>query len=323
MPIDSGVSVKSVVTGGLGFIGHHLVRALTERGDTVLVLDNQVEGVFTERFLQGKVEYVTIDVADVGNKNKKRLVEYCEGANYIFHLAALPRVQFSIENPVETAQANVIGTVAMLNAAFATGAEKFVFASSSSVYGDPEALPLREDMLPMPMSPYARHKLQGEEYCRDFALAPYNLPTVCLRFFNVYGPGADPNGAYALVVAKFLEQKRNGQRLTITDDGEQTRDFTHVRDVVRAIILAAESDQVSMGEVTNVGGGRQISVNEVADLIDPGGDREYIEPRLEPRHTLADIRKAKLLLGWQPEVRFEDGIVELLELYQIKKRPSA
>jgi len=313
---------RCVVTGGAGFIGHHLVRELVKRDDTVIVLDNHAGGVFTERFLQGKVEYVNIDVADLGNK--KRLIKHCEDTDYFFHLAALPRVQYSLDHPVETAQANVVGTVMMLTVAVAVGAKKFVLASSSSVYGNSVMLPLWEHISTQPMSPYARHKLQGEEYCKDFSLAPFHLPTICLRLFNVYGPGADPNGPYALVIAKFLEQKRNGEPLTITGDGDQTRDFTHVRDVVQAFIRAAESDEnVAMGELINIGGGRQISVNQVAHLIDPEGDYEYVEPRFEPRDTLASIDKARRILGWKPEVKFEDGIAELLELYQIKKRPSA
>lgn len=308
---------KCVVTGGLGFIGHHLVKALIERGDKVVVIDNEVgvQGLSKEameqRFADTRlVEYANRDISDIAGREDIELL--CEGADYVFHLAALPRVQYSIRHPVETAQANVVGTVVMLNAAYWAGVKRFVFASSSSVYGDRDELPLHEDMHTEPMSPYARHKAQGEEYCQDFALPPFNLPTVCLRFFNVYGPGADPNGAYALVVAKFLEQRRQGLPMTITGDGDQTRDFTHVRDVVRGIILAAESDIDATGDVINLGGGRQISVNTVADLI--GGPTTHIEPRLEPHDTLASIKKAKRLLKWEPEVSFEDGIAELARL---------
>ncbi|MBP7770828.1 MAG: NAD-dependent epimerase/dehydratase family protein [Candidatus Pacebacteria bacterium] len=303
---------KCVVTGGLGFIGHHLVKALIERGDEVMIIDNQsgLKNLSPEtieaRFV-GKAEYVNRDISDPGEQLDIKLC--CEGADYFFHLAALPRVQYSFEYPVETALANVIGTVMMLNAAHMVGAKRFVFASSSSVYGDSDELPLHEDLPLDPMSPYALHKKQGEEWCKHFSLL-YGLPTVCLRFFNVYGPGADSNGAYALVIAKFLEQKRKGEPLTITGDGTQTRDFTHVSDVVRALLLAAETAEVCDGGAINIGGGRMVSVNEVAKLI--GGNTVNIPPRLEPHDTLASIGKAKGCLGWEPRIVLEDGIRQLL-----------
>jgi UDP-glucose 4-epimerase len=303
---------KSVVTGGAGFIGHHLVNALAERGDTVIAIDNLAGGAEffrSRRNLSANVSYDHTDIADVSNA--KHLEDLCKGADHVYHLAALPRVQASIDDPVGTLRVNVVGTVAMLNAARKAGVKRFIFASSSSVYGESEELPLVESQSPEPMSPYARHKYHGEQYCHDFALF-FNLPTVCLRFFNVYGPGADPNGAYALVVAKFLEQKRRGEALTITGNGDQTRDFTHVSDVVQAILLAAESAEVGMGETINIGGGKQISVNEVADLI--GGPTVYIEPRLEPHDTLASIAKAERLLKWKPLVSFKEGIKQLLKL---------
>ena len=300
--------ITSLVTGGAGFIGHHLVKALAERGDTVRVVDNNAGGYFPERTVV-RVEYNDYDIADP--QNEKRLVADCAGVDHVYHLAALPRVQSSIEDPVGTARVNVLGTVAMLNAAHKAGVKRVVFASSSSVYGNSYNLPLQEHHALEPMSPYARHKYQGEQYCQDFANEPFNLESVCLRFFNVYGPGADPRGAYALVVAKFLEQKRNGEPLTITGDGTQTRDFTHVSDVVRALLLAAETIEVCDGEAINVGGGRQVSVNEVAKLI--GGPVMYIPARLEPHHTLASIERAKEVLGWEPQVSFEEGIRQLLE----------
>ncbi len=265
----------SLVTGGAGFIGHHLVKALRERGDTVRVIDNNAGGYFPERVVVG-VEYCDYDIADP--RYESRLAEDCVGVDHVYHLAALPRVQASIEDPVGTARVNVVGTVAVLNAAHKAGVKRVVFASSSSVYGNSYDLPLKESGSLEPMSPYARHKFQGEQYCQDFANEPFNLESVCLRFFNVYGPGADPSGAYALVIAKFLEQKRKGEPLTITGDGTQTRDFTHVSDVVRALLLAAETAEVCDGEAINIGGGRQVSVNEVAKLI--GGKTVNIPPRL-------------------------------------------
>jgi UDP-glucose 4-epimerase len=303
------MEMKWVVTGGAGFIGHHLVNTLIERGDEVVAIDNLANGDFPER-RNAKATWEFIDITD---PTKELVIEnLCKGAAYIVHLAALPRVQFSIDNPVDTARVNVVGTVTMLAAAHKAKAKKFVLASSSSVYGDSEKLPLHESYPPEPMSPYALHKLQSEEYCQLFARAPFLLPTVCLRFFNVYGSGMDPNGPYALVVAKFLEQKRQRAELTITGDGEQTRDFTHVRDVVEGIIRAAEAEDVSMGDVINLGSGKQTSVNRIAELIDPQGEYNYIDARLEPRNTLASIAKAKMQLGWEPKVTIEDGIAELL-----------
>ncbi len=298
---------KVLVTGGCGFIGHNLVLKLVEEGYDVSVADNLAGGDLRPRV--EKVDYNYLDISDPVNAD--RLLKLCQGASYVFHLAALPRVQYSIEEPVKTAQTNVVGTVAVLNAAYKAGIKRVVFASSSSVYGDSDQLPLVEHMEADPISPYARHKLQGEEYCWDFSGEPFNLQTVCLRFFNVYGPGADPNGAYALVIAKFLEQKRRGEPLTITGDGTQTRDFTHVSDVVRAIILAAQHQEGWWGDVVNIGGGRQVSVNEVASLI--GGEVVNIPARLEPHDSLASIERAKELLGWEPQVPIEQGIRQLLE----------
>ena len=298
---------KYLVTGGVGFIGHHVVAFLIERGDTVIVIDNQAGGYVTNRYIDG-ANYLQYTLGEL--RHQKLIEEACAGVEYVIHLAALPRVQASIDDPFGTAQANVMGTVAILTAAYKAGVKRVVFASSSSVYGDSNKLPLHEGMTPSPMSPYARHKFLGEQFCQDYALAPFNLSTVCLRFFNVYGPGADPNGAYALVVAKFLEQKRKEEKLTITGDGKQTRDFTHVSDVVRAILLAAESDNVGLGEVINIGGGKQISVNEVAERI--GGETEYIPARLEPHDTLADISKAERWLGWKPDISFADGMHDLV-----------
>lgn len=297
---------KVLVTGGCGFIGHNLTLKLV--GDyEVIVVDDLSGGDIRPRV--DKVEYAYLDIADKNNAGK--LEEACKDVSYVFHLAALPRVQASYERPVETFMANVLGTTMVLNAARKAGVKRVVFASSSSVYGDTGKLPLLETMEPDPMSPYAHHKHMGEQLCDSFSAEPFNLQTVCLRFFNVYGPWADPKGAYALVVAKFLEQKRKGEPLTITGDGTQTRDFTHISDVVRAVIMAAEDKTEWWGDVLNIGGGKQISVNRVAELI--GGPTTHIEARLEPHDTLASIAKAKEHLGWEPKVPFEEGILRLIE----------
>lgn len=294
--------IKAVVTGGAGFIGHHLVNFLIERGVVVTVVDNLVAGK-RER-VNPSAQLMLADVRD-----REVLAPAFAGADYVFHLAALPRVQYSIEYPVETHEVNVTGTMNVLLAAREAKVKRVVYSSSSSAYGDSVALPLREDLPANPKSPYGLHKYLGELYCRVITEV-YGLPTVSLRYFNVYGSGQDPDGPYALVIGRFLKQRANGEPLSITGDGEQTRDFTHVRDVVRANWLAATSKRVGRGEVLNIGAGNNISINKLAALI--GGPVVHIPARLEPKHTLADITRAKELLGWQPEIVFEQGLKELL-----------
>ncbi len=281
---------KAVVTGGAGFIGSHLVKALQKEGFEVAVIDAT----------QGS------DIRDV-----ELLKKTFAGAKYVFHCAALPRVQYSIEHPQETNEVNVGGTVAVLKAAKEAGVERVVYSASSAAYGNQDTMPLREDMPAYPISPYALQKYVGELYCRLFSEV-YGLPTVSLRYFNVYGPGADPEGPYALVIAKFFQQRAEGKPMTITGDGAQTRDFTHVYDVVRANLLAATSEKVGKGEIINIGFGKNASVNRVAELV--GGPVVHIAPRLEPHDTLADNTRAKELLGWEPQVTLEEGIAELKKL---------
>ncbi|MDD4902414.1 MAG: NAD-dependent epimerase/dehydratase family protein [Patescibacteria group bacterium] len=302
------MSKKAVVTGGAGFIGSNLVDALVERGFDVQVIDNLVAG---------KREYVnsraTLHVLDI--TEQELIKPIFKDAEYVFHLAALPRVQYSIEHPRETNKVNVEGTINVLLAAAEAGVKKLVYSASSSAYGDQIKMPLTEDMAALPKSPYGLQKYIGELYCRLWSEV-YNLPTVSLRYFNVYGPHEDPEGAYALVIAKFLRQWQNGEAMTITGDGEQTRDFTHVRDIVRANILAAESEKVGLGEVINIGAGHNHSVNEIAALI--GGPTVNIPARLEPRDSLADTSKARELLGWEPQEDLAAAITELKILLGIK-----
>lgn len=300
--ISNGVNKKiAVVTGGAGFIGSHLAAALLAEGYAVRVVDN-LSGGKREKIPKG-AEFFEQDVNDT-----VALSEVMSGADFIFHFAALPRVQYSIEHPIETNVANVNGTVSVLKAAKDAGVKRVVYSASSSAYGDQVIMPLTEDMPASPKSPYGLQKYIGELYSRLFSEV-YGLSTVSLRYFNVYGPGADPEGAYALVIAKFLKQRSLGEPMTITGDGMQTRDFTHVRDVVRANILAARSEHVGKGEVINIGAGQNASVARVAELI--GGPVEHIPARLEPHDTLADNMRAKRLLGWEPTVTLEEGIAEL------------
>ncbi len=303
----NGKGKKAVVTGGAGFVGSHLTDALVAEGYAVAVVDDLSAGK-----RENVNEAAKLHVMDV--RDSKTLAPIFAGVDYVFHLAALPRVQYSIDFPEETNSVNVGGTLAVLKAAKDAGVKRVVYAASSSAYGNQEKLPLTEDMPPEPLSPYALQKHVGELYARVFSEV-YSLPTVSVRYFNVYGPRLDPEGAYALVIGKFLKQKKEGGALTVTGDGEQTRDFTHIRDIVRGTMLAATSDTVGKGEVINLGRGEETSINQLAALI--GGPVTHIAPRLEPKHTRADISKAKALLGWAPEVALEDGIAELKLLFGV------
>jgi len=294
---------KAIVTGGAGFIGSNLVDALVEKGYEVHVIDDLSAG--KKEHVNAQVTLHVVDIRDL-----ERIKPIFEGGSYVFHFAALPRVQYSIEHPVETSDVNIIGTLNVLEASRAAQVQRVVYSASSSAYGDQPVMPLVETMPASPKSPYGLQKYIGELYCRTWSEV-YGLPTVSLRYFNVYGPRQSSEGAYALVIAHFLKQKRQGQPMTITGDGEQTRDFTHVSDVVRANILAAESPNVGKGEALNIGGGRSVSVNEIARLID--GPSIHVPARLEPRNTLADTSLAKRLLGWEASVVFEEGLARLLE----------
>jgi UDP-glucose 4-epimerase len=293
---------KIVVTGGAGFIGSNLAETLVARGDEVHVVDTLVGGK-REQVPHG----ATLHEVDI--RDTRALTDIMAGADVVFHLAALPRVQFSIEHPIETNEVNVGGTVSVLEAAHRAGVRRVVYSASSSAYGDQERMPLIESMPANPLSPYGLQKYIGEQYCQVFSVV-YGLETVSLRYFNVYGKHQDPSGAYALVIGKFLKQRQDGEPITITGDGEQTRDFTHVRDVVRANLLASESAHVGKGEVMNIGAGNNCSINKVAELI--GGPVVHVPARLEPKHTLADTSRARALIGWEPTVTLEDGIRELL-----------
>ncbi len=301
MSSDSSHKEKVVITGGAGFIGSNVADHLLVEGYAVHIVDD---------LSSGKIENISDDVQlhkiDIIELN--RLRDVCEGARFIFHLAANPRVQDSIDDPIRVTGVNVIGTLNVLTAARDAGVERVIFASSASVYGDGTRMPLCEDMRTEPISPYGLNKLEGEQWCRMWSLL-YQVPTVALRFFNVYGPRFDPYGAYPLVVGYFLERQKKGLPLTITGDGSNTRDYVHVHDVARANYMAAVSDQVGQGEVINIGSGIETSVLDIARLI--GGPIEYVEPRIEPKRSLASIERAKNVLGWEPTISLEDGIAEL------------
>lgn len=297
--------MKVVITGGAGFIGSHLVDAYIERGADVQVVDTFVAGQREDR-INPKATYHEIDIRDYD-----ALAPVIKGAEYLFHEAALPSVQYSIDHPVETFSVNAQGMVNVLKAAQEGGVKRVLFASTGAVYGDQEKMPLTEDMLPRPKSPYGLHKYLGELLCRQWSEI-YGLPTVCLRFPNIYGPRFNLRGAYTTAIGKFILQKAKGESLTIFGDGTHTRDYVHVSDIIRAKILAMESEKVGRGEVINIGTGKNISINELAILI--GGPVIHGKERLESAHVQMDFTLAKKLLGYEPRIALEDGIAELKKL---------
>ncbi len=299
-----------VVTGGAGFIGSNLVQQLLKDGHQVRVFDNFSAGRFPNRLHAG-AEYVEGDIRD-----RRSTAKVMEGTTGVFHTAAVPRVPYSVEHPDETNEHNITGTLNVLLAARDAGVRRVVFSSSSSIYGgSDDSGKLMETLCPRPLSPYALQKLTGEHYCRLFNEL-YRLETIALRYFNVYGPYLDPQGAYALVVGKFLKQRSENQPLTICGDGEYFRDYTHVSDVVRANILAMTSQHVGKGEAINIGFGHAHSVNELARLI--GGPVAPIPPRPgDARRSEADNSLAVRLLNWQPTISLEEGIKQLKQEWGI------
>lgn len=294
---------KCLVTGGAGFIGSNLVDALIGRGDEVIIIDNLATG--SEDNLNPRAAWHNLDI-----RNFDDIKSLFESVDFVFHLAALPNLQYSIDHPDISHEVNATGTVNVLRAAREAGVKKVVYSASSSAYGEQNILPWQEDMTPAPMQPYAVQKYIGELYCRSFNIV-YGLPTVSLRYFNIYGPRQKLDGAYAPVMGIFIRERLAGRPLRIFGDGEQSRDFTSVHDVVRANIAAAESDLVGRGEVINIGRGEGRTVKRLAEVI--GGQIEYGPARIEVKRSLADTARARELLGWEPEV-------DLLEWLEEHKR---
>jgi len=299
-----------LVTGGAGFIGSHVVEGLVRRGERVRVLDNLSTGRLDKlAAVRAKVDFVEGDVTRPDDCAKA-----CRGARYVLHQAAIRSVPKSMDRPLPSNEANVSGTLNMLVAARAAGVKRFVYASSSSVYGGCKVFPQREDMRPQPLSPYAVSKLAGEQYAVVWAKS-FGLETVSLRYFNVFGPRQDPESLYSAVIPKFMEQALAGTPLDVHWDGRQSRDFTHVDNVVSANILAAKAPSSTSGEVFNVAN------NQTHSLLDMIGVIERIVGRkLERRHhpmrggdvrkTWADNRKIRRVLGYKPVKGFEDGLRE-------------
>ena len=298
--------MKYVITGGAGFIGSNLVERLVKEGNEVHVIDNFSFGKLEN--CNKKAHYYNIDLSQKSNFNQVK--EVCKNADSVFHLACIARVQPSIKNPVEYEMNNTISTVNILKASVESNVRRFIYSSSSSVYGNPTNLPLKEDFKTNPLSPYGAQKLYGEILCKTFSKV-YGLETVSLRYFNVYGEKQNIDGAYALVIGIFLNQRFNEKSLTVRGDGSQRRNFTYVGDVVRANILASNSEHVGSGEIINIGNGKNKSINEIASYV--GGKIKYIEPVLEPFETLADNLKAKKLLNWEPKQDVKSWIKDYIK----------
>lgn len=301
---------RYLVTGGAGFIGSNLVRALAEAGERVRVIDDLSTGFWEnlgELADSASVECVTADIRDAA-----AVKAAVDGVEVIFHEAALGSVPRSIETPVVSDSVNTNGTVTVLDAARHAGVRRVVFAASSSAYGDTPTLPKHEDMPTAPLSPYAVTKVADELYMRVFS-SLYGLETVCLRYFNVFGPNQRPDGAYAAAIPRFFWAALHGQPLSVYGDGEQTRDFCFIDNAVSANLLAANAPRKLAGDVINIAGGRRVSLNALIEQI--GGvlgsppQVSHDPPRQgDVRHSLADITRARELLGYEPKVRWEDGL---------------
>ena len=303
-----------LVTGGAGFIGSHLVTTLVERGERVRVLDDFSTGKRANlEPVLGRIELIEGSCADWATAERA-----VAGADYVLHQAAIPSVPRSLADPVGSDRVNCGGVVTMLEAARRAGVRRFVFAASSSAYGDTPTLPKQEEMTPSPLSPYAVQKLAGEHYCRVFHTA-HGMPTVALRYFNVFGPRQDPKSEYAAVVPRFATAALKGEPVTIFGDGGQSRDFTPVKSAVQANLLACESER-AVGHVMNVARGERLTLLELVGRIGELVGRK-VEVRHEPprpgdvRHSLADISRARELLGYEPG-DLQAALAEVVDWYR-------
>ena len=283
---------KAIVTGGAGFIGSNLVDELIKQDVEVIVIDDLSTGF--EKNVNPKATLHKLDIS----RHKTQIEKLMAGVDVVFHLAALARVQPSIEDPQTFNEINVNGTLNVLFAAHKAGVKRVVYSASSSCYGNNKTFPTPETELTNPLSPYGLQKYVGEQYCKMFSEV-YGLDTVSLRYFNVYGERMNLEGAYCLVLGIFAQKMLEGKPLTINNDGEQRRDFTYVQDVVDANILAAIHPEKLLGEVFNIGNGKEFTVNEIADML--GGEKQYGNKVIEPFRTLADNSKAKNILNWNPQ----------------------
>ncbi|HEV2765007.1 MAG TPA: SDR family oxidoreductase [Pyrinomonadaceae bacterium] len=305
-----------LVTGGAGFIGSHIAATLAAVGGRVRVIDDLSTG-HQENLdeIGGDVDFVRASLNDAD-----ALGRALEGVELVFHEAAIPSVPRSVENPRATHEACAEATFSLLVAARARGVRRLVYAASSSAYGDQPTLPKEEGMRPEPLSPYAAAKLVGEYYCQVWARA-YNFETVCLRYFNVFGPRQDPSSAYSGVISRFIDALAGGERPVIYGDGEQSRDFTYISNVVEANLRAAET-RTGVGHVINVATGQRTTLNELLSMLKKiigreDVEAEYREPRVgDVRHSLADITLAREHLGFEPRVGLEEGLRKTYEWWK-------
>ena len=299
------MSIKSIITGGAGFIGSHLADLLLSHGHEVTVIDNLSTGrIYNIDHIKNQINFIEADISECGDWRNS-----FENVDYVFHLAALADIVPSIQKPDEYFKSNVVGTFNILEACKKNKIKKLVYSASSSCYGIPEIFPTPETAAIKPEYPYALTKRIGEELILHWSKL-YNIPSISLRFFNVYGPRSRTSGTYGAVFGVFLAQKLASKPLTVVGDGEQTRDFTYVSDIVDALFVASKSEFTK--ETYNVGSGKTISINRIVELL--GSEKIFIPKRPgEPDSTFACIKKIKEQLGWMPKVSIEKGISELLK----------
>ena len=310
------LTTKCLVTGGAGFIGSNLAEELIRQGAKVTILDNLTTG-YRENLeeIAGDFDFVEGDLND-----DKAMLRAIDGVEIVFHQAALPSVPRSVENPLETHQACVNGTFNLLVKSRDAGVKRLIYAASSSAYGDQIVSPKVESMRPEPLSPYAAAKLTGEYYCRVFTEV-YGLETISLRYFNVFGPRQNPSSAYSGVISRFIDSLMKGQAPVIYGDGEQTRDFTYISNVVDANIRAARTTD-GIGEVINTANGERVSLNELLEVLrtitgQTGLDAEYLEGRAgDVKHSQADNSRAKQWLGYQKLVDLEEGLQKTIKWWK-------
>src|SRR5258705_9897097 len=303
-----------LVTGGAGFIGSHLAEELVRRGETVRVVDNLVTGKRQNIAHVPSVEFIEGDLADLDVARRA-----VKGIDYVLHQAAIPSVPRSVEDPITSNRANIDASLNVLLPARDPGVKRLVYAGSSSAYGNTPTLPKVETMPTAPLSPYALQKLVAEQYCRMFT-ALYGLETVTIRYFNVFGPRQDPSSPYSGVISLFISALCEGRQPTIFGDGEHTRDFTYVANVVDGVLRACTADGAS-GEVINVATANRISLNvlfnTVRDLVGARVSPKYAEPRAgDVKDSQADISKARRILGYQPIVGFQEGLARTVAWYR-------
>ncbi len=310
---------KFLITGGAGFIGSNIADRLLEQGHSVRVIDN---------FLTGKRENLSkalnsqrFELIEGDIRNLDTVRRACEGIDFVLHEAAIPSVPRSIDDPIATNEVNINGTLNVLKASYENKVKRVVYAASSSAYGDTAVLPKKEDIIPSPLSPYAVSKLTGEYYCRVFT-SVYGLETVSLRYFNIFGPRQDPNSTYAAVVPRFITAMLKGESPTVYGDGEQSRDFTYIENVIHANINACYAPPAAAGRVLNIACGTRFTLNTVLrkleEIFDKKANPKYLPPKKgDVKHSQADITNAANYIQYKIEVDFETGLRRTVDYFAL------